>query len=284
MFTRKDGDAIDEINSGAICDAVAGLAEPYMPTTNGNGMVCEVPHGTRDHIQMLRIRWNDHPGTWMRTGETGELELSEDQALSEPTHVRFFQGNIVAIDVNRSGPWPTALRDYLRDRLPDQYRNLQMVQIPDRTALERLNRITSVTSLQVRLSNATLAHIPQGEHEYIDPLKATLNVGEASVLEVGWKRWGRDDHLNAEMLKALVRYFIENANALDEKSQIVMKGADRGGQAESFSLMRDFVMTNVEIARSASRRIDNADAFEKLRTAFNSVRNRIPPQDFIQNE
>jgi hypothetical protein len=276
--------AIDTVNTAALCNAISGLnaEQSYMPRENEDGLVVRVAPGTTDQLQMLRIRWSDHPGVWARNGAMSDLPIPNDQGLHESTFVRFFAANVVAVDVNRSGPWPTSLRDYLRDRLPEQYRNLQMIQIPDRTALERLNRITTVSKLQLQLSNATLAQVAQPDHDYLNVLRNTIQIGDAGILEVVWKRIGRQAHLNAAALKAMVQYFIENANNLDDKAQIIMQGSDRHGHPESFSLKRDYVTAEAKIARGANRRIDPTDAFDKLRLAFNTARQRIPPQTFLQ--
>ena len=286
FFTKNPEGAIDRIDAATICDAVRGLTPEmrYLPTGDNNGVAVEVPADHSDRLEMLRVRWTDHPGTWTKAGERGELALDADKALTEPTFVRFFAGNIAAIDVNRSGPWPTALRDFLRERLPEKFGKFQMVQIPDRTAMERLARITSVTKLDLQVANHTLARIPQGEHTYLDPLKGTAALGGPGAIEVVWKRFNFSDKLNTESLKALVQYFIEHQGDPKDPLKIDLIGKDHSGKRQSFNLRRDFVQAEVEIHRTVTRRIDAADAFEKLRLAYNSVTDRFPPQTFLAND
>ena len=280
IFDRKEEGAIAEIDPRALCEEIAALENAYYATEPGKGVVCELFGEHADRLLMLKILWSDHPGTW-EDGARGESGLPENRALYNATHVRFFPNNVVGIDVNRSGPWPTALRDYIRDRLQDAHPNFQMVQIPDRTALERLARITSVSSMQLQLSKATLARIPQPEHNYMQAIDDIASIGNADIVNISWKRWGRERALNAEALKAIVQYLIENSQNLDEKATITLKGSDRGGRPESFNLTRDFVAAQVEVARLGNRRIDDADAFRKIEAAFETVRRKIPEQAFL---
>lgn len=279
---RQDEDAIGRVDPTDICNAIRGIAatDLYMDARDGNGVVLSVPDRATDRIEMLRVRYNDHPGTW-ENGNRGELQLRASQALTEPTFVRFFEHNIVAIDVNRSGPWPTTLRDYLRDRLAPRYRNFQMVQIPDRTAMERLNRIASIRRLDLQVENATLARFPRGAQTYLDVMKDTAALGENGATEIIWKRLPKRGDLNTETLKALVQYFIEHQGDPDAMLKIEVKGDDADGASQTFSLRRDFVHTDVHVRRTKKRRIDPGDAFEKLRVAYNEVTDRFPSQRFF---
>jgi hypothetical protein len=283
IFTRQDQDVIDRVDAAAICNAVRGIprAEQYMDTGDGNGVVLAVPDGLNDRLEMLRVRFTDHPGTW-ENGARGDLTLRANQALTEPTFVRFFHGNIVAIDVNRSGPWPTTLRDYLVNRLREQYANFQMVQIPDRTAMQRLRQITSIRRLDFQVANATLARIPQGRHDYLDALKGAANVSGNGAIEIVWKQINIGNALNTEQLRALIQYFIEHQGDPDEKLKIEVKGSNANGDTQTFSLRRDFVHKAVVVRRTVARRIDPTDAFDKLGGAYNEVIDEFPPQRFFQ--
>jgi len=280
-WTHKENDAIARLPGASICNAITALTNPYMARKDGSGVVSRINEGATDRLAMLKIRWTEHPRTWTADAGEAELDLPPERALSETTHVRFFDDNIVAIDYNRTGPHPYALRDYVRDRLPDQFGGFSVVQIPDRTAKERLNRIASVKAVGLQLSTESLAKIPTTDHDYMKSIKDNAEFGGAGVVNIEWKRFSPSDRLNAEALKAMVQYLIEHATDLDDRAQIVVNGTDPTGNPEYFSLKRDYVSTHARITRRGGRTLQSEDVFQALGVAFNEVRHRFPDQTFI---
>jgi len=231
---------------------------------------------------MYRVRWQDRPQRYTVEEGSQDLELAENEGLSEAAHLRFFENNILAAEVTRDGPAPTALREFLHARFHEQFGAFKMVRIADAQAMERLGRIQSFQSAQIRLSGNSLQNLPQIERDFWGLLTAFGRYGgEPGVFEFGWKNFRDNGALNAAAIRALVMYLIENEGGLDSAAQIEIKGSDEAGNPETFILQRDYLAVEATMARGANGRVNSSDAFRVLGEAYNSVLNRIPAQDFI---
>lgn len=282
IFTATEDDVIDRINPADICKAVRAIEDVHLHTTPEKGLVLRAVDGRNDRLTMLRIRWTDHPGTWEVGDVEGDLNLSEDTALSEPTFVRFFDGNVVAVDVNRSGPWPTALREYLQAKVGGDFENFGMVQISDRDSLERLRAIQTVKSIRVRIKSPTLARIPRAAESFFGYLHQAQQKVEAGVVDIFLKNLGRNERMNAEAALFLANYLREHSHELDDdQTQFELVGFDARRNKITYNLRHDYLVSQIEIERMDTRRANPTSAFNALGHAYNSIRGRIPNQRFF---
>lgn len=281
IYTRKVEGAIGPMATDLIPLTVAGVAsrpDRYFDLGDGLGIDCEAIAGHNDRLLMRRVNWVDHPERYTLERGPQDLRLRPDEALSEPAHLRFFDGNILAAEITRSGPAPTMLRDFLRNRFPALFSTFQMLRVPDLHAMERLARIVTFKSAKIRLSGETLHRLPVNGANYLGLLRGMGEYGgDPGVFEVTWKLLRNNGDLNAEAIRQLAIAIIEQeGDDLDSTAQIQIEGNDANGRSETFVLQRHFLSVDRTIARGDNRRVDDGDAFRALGDAYNEVHERIP--------
>lgn len=287
VYTRQEGDRIGRLRTSRIVEAVRD-ARPRLLGLPGDDLALlpEVTPNATDRFSMVRVKWRGHPDRFnRRTLQRTRLNLPASEGLSAPTHFRFFANNVLAAEINREGPAPTALIDYLIERGGDVWSRLRMKRIADTETVERLNRMVRLESVRIRLSDDSITHLHARNNTYFPVLRnAASLVDDGGVFEVSWKRFRNNGHLNAEALKALVLNIVENDEnmaALDSKSQIELVGFDANGREDTYVLKRDYVQSRQSIPRDAAGNVSDDDAFAALERGYNAAKDHFTEQLFI---
>lgn len=237
-----------------------------------------------DRTILARVRRDELPPTERLGGTWGTLNLPDTDGIAGVIHIRFFEKNIMGIESNKDGPWPTKLRDYLQDRFASKYSAFYMAPVIDKDALERLNRIETVRCLEIVLSDHTLNRLSDAKpNNYFDVIKKVPALGDAGVIRIGWSPLKRNELLNAEEMKALVLSILEGKEYFDKKTHIRITGFDHEGARESFDLAQDRVVCTKGILKIGRERcVDSASAFRAIEEAYTQCKERFPRQEFAR--
>lgn len=282
---RQVDGAMRRFDPGPLCAAVAGLGDRrYMVADDGSEVAAWLDRAEdNERLVLARIKRRDLPLKETRGGDRSVLELLEEEGIAEIIHILFLPNNVVGADFNFSGPRPTKLRDYVQDRFPNGCGSFCMAPIVDRSELERLARIERVKTLEITLSGHTLANLPERQDgNYIQTLRRLPAMGEAGAVTVIWKPEHRNGFLDSPRIRALVIHLLQNHVGSDSASRIVLKGLNADGGREEFNLLRDVILSRQNIVKlNRSRAVDSRDAFRAIGEAYNGIRDRLPPQLFL---
>lgn len=274
-------------NFADLCRDIGGL-EPqlrYMTSKDGTVTTSRLfnPSDT-DRLILGKVRRDELPPTETFGGEWGMLQLPENVGLADVIHIRFFDNNVVGVEFNRDGPWPTKLRDYAQDRFGKKYANFHMAAILDKNAMERLNRIDRVKGVDISLSQATLNHIPTPQaNDFLDAIKKIPGIGDAGVIRIGWHTYKPSEILNTGDMKRLVTFLLENRGYFDKKARIKIVGFDIDNKRQEFDLVEDRVVTTHGVLKIGRERcVDSKSAFRAIEDAYTQCKERFPLQKFAR--
>lgn len=281
VFVDERNGQIGRFDTSEICKDLRAAQPRLYGIGNDRSLVPDIAPRATDRFALLRVTWRGLPDRYSQDGVRERLQLPEGYGLSVPTHFRFFRDNVVAVEVNREGPAPTALLDYIYARGRDDFFRLRMRRIPDAETIAKIRRIRTMTSVRIRLSERNLTHL-RSDNTYLAPLKRSASlVEDGGVFEVSWSVFRGHGLLNAEALKALTMSIIEQDEALESSAQIELVGQDRNGAPVEYTLARDYVTSRQSIVRDASGNIAANDAYDALENAYNEARPRFSAVRFL---
>lgn len=287
LFTQRDGDRIKRLRSSKICDAIRAANPALLNLPDADtALIPEISGDATDRFSIIRIKWRGHPDRFnSRTLRRSRLNLAADEGLGAATHFQFFSNNVLAAEINRDGPAPTSLLNYLYERGGDGWSSLRMKRIPNRATIDRLNRLVRLEKVRIRLSDETITHLHARNNTYVPILQEIAGlVEEGGVFEVNWKKFRGNGRLNAEALKALVLNILENdenLGTLDSKSQIELVGFDAQNREDTYVLSRDYVTSKQMIPRDIRGNISEEDGFAALQRGYTQAHIHFTEQLFM---
>ena len=282
-FSEK---VMKRLDASKVCLAIGGLKGKarYMNAKEGGVYTSRLLDPTdTDRFILGKVRRDEIPLTEAEGGTWGTLSLPETVGVADVIHIRFFGNNIVGIDANRDGPWPTKLRDYLQDRLP-AYVDFSMSAIIDKDTLARLNSLQRIKSVEIAISEPTLNHVPQGDTgDFLRLLHRLPKVAGAGIIKIGWRPLGVKEILDTPTMKKLLTALLEARPYFDRKTHIKVVGYDKTNQRHDFDLAQDrLVSRQTAVKLGRDRSIDPQSAFHAIEQAYDECKARFPAQKFAR--
>jgi hypothetical protein len=257
---------------------------PLLGLGNDDSLVPDIAPRATDRFALLRVSWRGHPDQYSPEGIRQRLRLPPGAGLSVPTHFRFFRDNVVAAEINRAGPAPTALLDYIYGKGDERFFRLRMRRIADRETTAKINRIRTLSSVRIRIPERSIGFLQRSGNIYLNSLvRPAEPLEEGGVFEVAWRTFRGNGRLNADALKALSLNLIEAGDDLGKAAQVELIGVDRRGAPVEYTLARDYVTSRQPMTRDADGNIEARIAYDALERGYNEAVGRFSPQLFIPN-
>jgi hypothetical protein len=274
-----------ELDGGAICKAIEALQwnqsaantvywEPEPDVVH----VAKVDSyqypalAPRHRLRFFTIRRNDIPLLEVQ-GTFSPLTIPAHGGLAEAVYVAIFPNNIVGAVYNYHGPRLPRLGSYLHAKAP-AIPQVMFAALIRGDALARLNRLTSLSSVTIRMSQAAIDALYGQNKDFDAMFGAMRSLGTTKSAEVTLTG---DRHIGlGTKVKRIVTWLLHGgslsqAATADGVEQLIVKGWDAvTDRTATFDLLSEHVVMNRKIIRQSatSRALEEHSAYREIESAY----------------
>ncbi|MDE0603726.1 MAG: hypothetical protein OXI18_04910 [bacterium] len=221
-----------------------------------------------------------------RQGLARDLDLSEDEGITETTHLVFFPGGVVGAEFTQLGPRVTQLPFYLDATLPDLKPGVVAKALLHPDTQAQLDRMEDITLMEVSIKRSELDNLRRASPDdgAIMSIDEALNVTANNlggdhvtiVVRNAGRRGGRSQSLVSRGME-VVRALGGSSAFLDTAERFKIRGyAPDDPRQVRLDLLNEKLLTVVTVPRVlASRRIDTGSMLAKIVESYRDLKPQI---------
>jgi hypothetical protein len=281
FFRLFDPDTGEPLNRKAICEAIEALTgeDAYFSTVDGSGEQisrAEVLDSSAPQcIRLYKVRRDELPGVDDGQGDQNELELDEDEGLSEAIHIRLFRRGVVGVEAFGHGPRAERFGRYLREHLD---LDCEMRRLIRHDAIDYALQFGDIRLLRIKLDPSVASHQGANTPKHLEGLMQTADDFDTGVYaDLTLRSEGNDEGFRNRVRTFLTKLKNGGAeNEIFEKLEVEGK-PDPDTPVAGLDLLSERLYRSVEIPYRGgrTRELDADAAFSAVKRAYDEVKDEV---------
>jgi len=217
----------------------------WLPPTSGHSLPLRMQLGVsrRSGLPMLEEAGNISP-----------LSIFERQGLLEVSHVVFFAGNVVGIELNSYGPRITRLPRYFRTKFPNELPAIVFEVLLRADVQEQLMRLREINLINLRLNRSRVDLDQERDESMFGTFRALMDNLDAPVVQIMARSQPRSGRSLPERALDQVRGIARHPDVMSAADTFKIQGREEVGDAfEELDLLRNQLIASREVARVQGR-------------------------------
>ena len=255
----------------------SGAGGRYEEEPNGN-VLCGLPSEGFGSMRFCRIRRVGLPQL-ERLGEIRDLDIDSDTGLMEPTHVVFFDKNVLGIEYNHFGPRASRLGTYLSRRVPERFPLVGIYPLLRHDISEQLESLNEIRLLEFRIHPAYISRVRQADESLADAFDANLDAFDETdsiQLILRASKDGRRSALNRFLEP--IKQILGQHDLSENVHQFKVRGyRSDTGQVETIDLLSSLIVAAKQVTplNPRSRALKASSVFNAIRGAYSQLAKEI---------
>lgn len=249
----------------------------YEEEPDGN-VLCGIPTNGYRHLRFCRIRRTGLPQL-EKFGRIEDLNIDSDTGLLEPTHIVFFENNVVGIEYNHYGPRASRLGPYLDARVSIYSTPIALFPLLRRDVTEQLLSLKEIRLFEFRIRPSYTDIIRRIDDSLADAFDATNQlVNQQSSIQLTLRASKTGRKLALRKLLNPIAQLLQRSDLYDNVYQFKVRGyRNDTHRVETIDLMSNFVVASKPILRlnKRSRALKSDSVFEAIYEAYTHLKRDI---------
>jgi len=240
----------------------------------------------KSFYKLSKIRRTDLPLKHDYTrGADLPLGLESTEGLSEPTHFVVFNGAIIGTEYNHYGPRIAVIVEDIKNHLNanpvEDIIGVQITPILKPGILERIDRITEVSSIYIKIATDYARLISQEEDESVRTLLAAADLTQDAFLKIEYTVGpGRKLKPRSAFKNVIgpLRAIISRKNDMGSIEAAQIRGKEFGSSVpKDYDLLEEQLITKHKVAKidAETRAVNSIDMYKAILGAYTSLRSEL---------